>query len=99
MLVVRVLIGLQRLAVTVPGLVELALDVRDDAEVLLGPRAQLASCAGETQRFEEMGTRIVERARLDVEAAERVQRFGGEQRIVTLDRHRLAALTQFPRQR
>ncbi len=78
-------------------LAQVPLDVRQDAEVLLDPRAQLADLATSLQRLEEVPARVLDRAGLHVQPAERVQRFGGEQVVAGVASHAVAAATQLTR--
>ena len=79
------------------GLVQVPLNVRHDAEVLLDPGAQLAALTPALQCLEEVPARVLDRAGLHVQPAERVQRLRGEQVVAGLAGHAVAAATQLTR--
>src|SRR5260370_39890560 len=74
--------------------IQVTLDVGEHAEVWLGAGVQLPRLARELECFEEVGTRVGQRPRLDGEAAERVQRFGRQNRVADLQRPRVTAAAQ-----
>src|SRR5207247_6243538 len=65
-LVVRGPVRLERALVVRDRLTDLALNVRQDAKVLLGARAQLAALASPLQRLEEVLARVLDRPGLHV---------------------------------
>ncbi len=79
------------------GVAQVPLDVRQDAEVLLDARAQLAALAAPFQRQQEVPPRVGDRAGLDVQPPECVQRFRGEQAAAGVRGHAVAAAAQLPR--
>src|SRR6266496_3592957 len=64
------------------GLVQIALNVREDAEVLLYARAQLPARAPALERLQKRVAGLVERARHEIQATQRIQRLRRE-RVVT----------------
>src|SRR6266480_5433456 len=78
MLVVRGAVGFHRALVMRDRLDYLAPDVRNDAEVLLDAREQLARLTAELERLNEMQLRLFQSARTQREPTQGVQRLGGE---------------------
>ncbi len=96
-LVIRGPVRLEGTLVVRDRLVQVPLDVRHDAEVLLDPGAQLAALTPSRQRLEEVPARVLDRAGLHVQPAERVQRFRGQQVVAGVAGHAVAAATQLAR--
>ena len=94
MLVAGAAVCLERAPVPREGFVQLTLDVREDPQVLFHARPQLAALPPELQRSEEVHPRTLQRAGLEIQHAEGVQRFRGEQIVVDLARHVVAPLAQ-----
>src|SRR5207237_6124415 len=78
-LVVRLAVGLERAPVARQRFVEVALDVREDPQVLLGPGTELAAVPAQLQRAQEVAPRVADGVGLQVDPAERVERFRREQ--------------------
>ena len=74
-------------------------NVRHDAEVLEHPGHENGIIARERGRFGQRRLGGIEVSRLELEAAERVERPGGEQPIAQQRRHRIALLQRAPRLR
>src|SRR5439155_18814469 len=80
----------ERLAVAEEGFAELALDVGQDAQVLLHPRAEGLAAAAQLERLEECPAGLLEATAGQIEGAEGVQRFRRAQAVAALPRHLVA---------
>ncbi len=96
-LVVRGAVRFERALVVGDGLGQIPLDVGQDPQVLLHPRAQLAALASPLQRLHEVPPGILDCAGLHVQPAERVQRFPGEHLVAGVAGDAVAAAAQLPR--
>src|SRR3989454_5818253 len=95
----RAAVRLERAGVAGDRLVEIALDVREDAQVLLDTRAQLRVHAAELECLQERGAGVLHGAGLQVKPAESVERLRGEELVADLLRHLVAAAAQLARPR
>ena len=93
-LVAGVAVRFQRSLVARQRLVQLALNVREDTQVLLHAGAQLAALATEVQRLEERLAGVIQGAGREVQAAAGVQRLRREQVVANQPGHRVAAPAQ-----
>ena len=75
-------------------LVELALDIRQNPEVLLHARAQLAVLPTKLERLKERLARLAEGAGREIEPAQCVQRLRREHIVADGSRHTVAAVAQ-----
>ena len=99
MLVAAVAVRRERALVAGQRLVQLSLDVGDDAEVLLHAGPQLPARPTQLQRAQERLHRVLQRPARDVQTAQRVQRLRREHVVSDPVRHVVTALAQLPRQR
>ena len=96
MLVVRRTVGLEGPPIARQRFVEVALDVREDAEILLDPRAQLAALPAQLEGAEEVLAGIDDRVRRQVDPAERVEGLAREHGVPGVARHGVAPAAQLP---
>src|SRR5204862_7631259 len=94
--VVRGAVGFHRALVMRDRLDNLAPDVRDDAEVLLDAREQLARLTAEVERLNEMVLRLFQSARTQRDPTHGVQRFGSEDIVAETARDLIAAVAELP---
>src|SRR5947207_2503933 len=85
---------LERALVVGERVLEVTVDRRQDAEVLLDPRAQLAAVAAQRQRAEESGTRLGVLPTLERHDPERVHRLTGEDVVLHRRGHLEAPVAQ-----
>src|SRR6266516_2626187 len=93
-LVVAPLVRLEGARVAGQRIVEVALDVGDDPEVLFDSCAQLEARPPQAHGAQELAARAIERAGLEVDSSQRIQGLGGEHVAAGPARHREAALGQ-----
>ena len=96
-LIAGFLAGLEGAPVADQRFLHVALDVGENAEVLLHARTQRLARAAQGERLEEGLARLVQQSRLEVEHAERVERLGGEDGVAGVARDVVAAVAQLPR--
>ena len=96
-LVARGAIRLERAGVVRTRLDEIAVDVRQDAEVLLGAGAQLAAVPTQNQSVAEGRTGLDQLPALEGEPSQRIQRLRSEDVVFHGGRHFVATLAQTTR--
>ena len=93
-LVAAVAVRRERSLVARDGLLQVPLNVREDAEVLVHSRIQVPARPAELERPHKRVPRLDGRSGGEMQAPQRVQGFGGESIVADRPRHVVAAVTQ-----
>ena len=98
-LVAAVPIRVERALVPRDRFVQLTLNVREDAQILLHAGAQLPTRSAELEGLEKRSASVVRRTGRQMQAAQGIQRFRREQVVARLPGHLVAPLAQVARGR
>src|SRR5205807_2216122 len=92
--VVRLAVGREGPPITRQRFVEVSLNVRENPQVLLGSGTELAAVPAQLQRAQEVATCVGDGGGLEVDPAERVERFRREQVVPRGVRHGVTGVAE-----